>query len=213
MPQYYKTSKLPYDAEVARKHIMRSDPILGRAVKEIGPTDLRRRGTPYQSMFRALLYQQLAGAAATTIERRLLALFDDKVPEPDVLLATDIEKLRSAGLSRQKASYMHSLAEHFANGAVSNRALGRMSDEAVIEHVTQIKGIGTWTAHMLLMFNLGRPDVLPVGDLGVQKAVEDLYQLDKLPDPKTMTEVAEPWRPYRTIASWYLWRTRDTLTL
>ncbi len=210
---YYRTSKLPYDAEVARKHIMRSDPVLGSLVKEIGPTDLRRRGTPYQSLFRALLYQQLAGAAAATIERRLLALFDDKVPEPDVLLAMDIEKLRSVGLSRQKASYMHSLADHFANGTVSNRALARLSDEAVIEHVTQIKGIGTWTAHMLLMFSLGRPDVLPTGDLGVQKAIGDLYELDKLPDPKTMTEIAEPWRPYRTIASWYLWRTRDALTL
>jgi len=192
---------------------MRSDPVLGRIVEEIGPTDLRRRGTPYQSLFRALLYQQLAGAAAATIERRLLALFDNRVPEPEALLATDVERLRSVGLSRQKASYMHSLAEHFANGEVNNRALGRMSDGAVIEHVTQIKGIGRWTAEMLLMFSLGRPDVLPTGDLGVQKAIEDLYQLGKLPDPKTMLEIGEPWRPYRTVASWYLWRSRDNLTL
>lgn len=210
---YYRTSKLPYDPEVARKHLMRVDPVLGRIVKDIGPTDLRRRGTPYQSLFRALLYQQLAGAAAATIERRLLALFGDKVPEPEVLLATEAEKLRSVGLSRQKASYMHSLAEHFARGAVSNRTLGRLSDEDVVEHVTQIKGIGRWTADMLLMFSLGRPDVLPVGDLGVQKAIEELYELDRLPDPKTMLEIGEPWRPYRTIASWYLWRSRDTLTL
>jgi DNA-3-methyladenine glycosylase II len=210
---YYRTSKLPYDTEIARKHLMRADPTLGALVKQIGPADLRRRGTPYQSLFRALLYQQLAGAAAATIERRLLALFDNHVPEPEVLFATDIDKLRSVGLSRQKASYMHSLAEHFANGAVSNRALGRMSDEAVIDHVTQIKGIGTWTAHMLLMFSLGRPDVLPTGDLGVQKAIEELYRLTKAPDPKTMLEIGEPWRPYRTVASWYLWRSRDTLTL
>lgn len=213
MPQYYKTSKLPYDPEIARKHLMRVDPVIGRIVKEIGSTDLRRRGTPYQSLFRALLYQQLAGAAAATIERRLLALFGDKVPDPDVLLATEAAELRSAGLSRQKASYMHSLAKHFASRSVTNRTLGRLSDEDVIEHVTQIRGIGTWTAHMLLMFSLGRPDVLPTGDLGVQKAIEDLYQLGTLPDPKTMLEIAEPWRPYRTIASWYLWRTRDTLTL
>jgi DNA-3-methyladenine glycosylase II len=129
------------------------------------------------------------------------------------LLATDIRKLRSVGLSRQKASYMHSLAEHFVNGRISNQALSRLSDEDVIEHVTQIRGIGNWTAHMLLMFSLGRPDVLPTGDLGVQKAIEDLYKLDQLPNPQTMTGIAEPWRPYRTIASWYLWRTRDTLTL
>lgn len=210
---YYRTSKLPYDAEAARRHIMRRDPVLGALVKQIGPTDLRRRGTPYQSLFRALLYQQLAGAAAATIERRLLALFDDRVPEPDALLATETEKLRSVGLSRQKASYMHSLAEHFASGQISNRALGRMSDEELIEHVTQIKGIGTWTAHMLLMFSLGRPDVLPTGDLGVQKAIQEVYELREPPDPKTMLEIGEPWRPFRTIASWYLWRTRDTLTL
>jgi DNA-3-methyladenine glycosylase II len=210
---YYRTSKLPYDPEAARRHIMRRDSLLGALVKQIGPTDLRRRGTPYQSLFRALLYQQLAGAAAATIERRLLALFDDCVPEPQVLRATDIEKLRSVGLSRQKASYMHSLAEHFASGQISNRALARMSDEAVIEHVTQIKGIGTWTAHMLLMFSLGRPDVLPTGDLGVQKAIQEVYELAEPPDPKTMLQIGEPWRPYRTIASWYLWRTRDTLTL
>ena len=192
---------------------MRADPIIGRIVKDLGPTDLRRRGTPYQSLFRALLYQQLAGAAAAAIERRLLALFAGRVPEPAELLATSPDTLRSVGLSRQKASYMHSLAEHFAAGAISNRAIGRMADEAVIEHVTQIKGIGRWTADMLLMFSLGRPDVLPVGDLGVQKAVEDLYQLDKLPDPATMTAIAEPWRPYRSVASWYLWRTRDTVAM
>ena len=213
MPPRSRSLKLPYDAEAARRHLMRADPIIGRIVKDLGPTDLRRRGTPYQSLFRALLYQQLAGAAAAAIERRLLALFAGRVPEPAELLATSPDTLRSVGLSRQKASYMHSLAEHFAAGAISNRAIGRMADEAVIEHVTQIKGIGRWTADMLLMFSLGRPDVLPVGDLGVQKAVEDLYQLDKLPDPATMTAIAEPWRPYRSVASWYLWRTRDTVAM
>ena len=192
---------------------MRVDPIIGRIVKDIGPLDLRRRGTPYQSLFRALLYQQLAGAAAATIARRLLALFEGRVPEPLELLAMPPDKLRSAGLSRQKASYMHSLAEHFSNGAMSNRTIARMPDEAVIEHVTQIKGIGRWTADMLLLFSLGRPDVLPVGDLGVQKAMQDAYKLDELPDPKTMEQIGEPWRPYRSVASWYLWRSRDNLTL
>ena len=104
MPPRYRSLKLPYDEAVARRHLTRVDPVLGRLVKEHGPTDLRRRGTPYQSLFRALLYQQLAGTAAATIERRLLALFDDRVPEPADLLATDVEKLRSVGLSRQKAS-------------------------------------------------------------------------------------------------------------
>jgi DNA-3-methyladenine glycosylase II len=212
MPSY-RTRKLPYDPEAARRHLMRVDPIIGRIVKDVGPLDLRRRGTPYQSLFRALLYQQLAGAAAAAIERRLLALYGDRVPEPAELLATSPEALRAVGLSRQKASYLHSLAGHFANSTVSSRKLGTLPDEEVIAHVTQIKGIGRWTAEMLLLFSLGRPDVLPVGDLGVQKAVQDAYKLDTLPNPATMIEIAEPWRPYRSAASWYLWRSRDTLTL
>ena len=209
----YRSRKLPYDPEAARRHLMRVDRVLGRIVKQIGPLDLRRRGTPYQSLFRALLYQQLAGAAAGAIERRLLALYDGAVPEPHQLLATAPETLRSVGISRQKASYLHSLAEHCSTDAMSGRRLGALSDEGVIEHVTQIKGIGRWTADMLLLFSLGRPDVLPVGDLGVQKAVQDAYELDALPDPATMTRIAEPWRPYRSAASWYLWRSRDTITL
>ncbi len=209
----YRTRKLPYDPEGARKHLMRVDPVLRRVVKAAGPLDLRRRGTPYQSLFRALLYQQLAGPAAAAIERRLLALYGGDVPQPSELLATSPETLRGVGISRQKASYLHSLAEHCAAGAMSSRRLGALSDEDVIAHVTQVKGIGRWTADMLLMFSLGRPDVLPVGDLGVQKAIEDLYGLKKLPDPKTMERIAEPWRPCRSAASWYLWRSRDTITL
>jgi DNA-3-methyladenine glycosylase II len=210
---YYRTRKLPYDTAIARRHLMRADPILGRLVKDIGPLDLRRRGTPYQSLFRALLYQQLAGAAAAAIERRLLALFGDRVPEPKELLATPPDKLRTVGLSRQKASYLHSLAEHFLDPEMSSRRLSALPDEDVIAHVTQIKGVGRWTAEMLLMFCMGRPDVIPVGDLGVQKAIQDAYKLAELPKPAKMLELAEPWRPYRTAASWYLWRSRDTLTL
>jgi DNA-3-methyladenine glycosylase II len=164
-------------------------------------------------LFRALLYQQLAGAAAGAIERRLLALYGDRVPEPAELLATPPDALRAVGLSRQKASYMHSLAEHSLDGALSGRTLAALPDEDVVAHVTQIKGIGRWTADMLLLFSLGRSDVLPVGDLGVQKAMQDAYKLATLPNPATMTDIAEPWRPYRSVASWYLWRSRDTLTL
>ena len=208
-PLRVRTSKLPYDPGVARKHLIRVDPVLGRLVKELGPFDLRRRGTPYQSLIRALLYQQLAGAAAATIERRVLALFGGRVPEPAELLLTTPDQLRSCGVSRQKASYLHSLAEHFSNGEINARSLVRLPDDEVIAQVTKVKGIGRWTADMLLMFSLGRPDVLPVGDLGIQKAIQDVYALEKLPDPKTMLDIAEPWRPYRTAASWYLWRRRD----
>ncbi|MDP3768905.1 MAG: DNA-3-methyladenine glycosylase 2 family protein, partial [Dehalococcoidia bacterium] len=171
------------------------------------------RGQPYQSLLRALLYQQLAGAAASAIERRFLALYGGGVPEPEALLSTPAERLRKTGISRQKASYMHSLAEQARKGGLDARRLARASDEEAIELVTQIKGVGRWTADMLLIFSLGRPDVLPVGDLGVQRAMRDAYGLEARPDPATMARIAEPWRPYRSAASWYLWRSVDIVTL
>jgi DNA-3-methyladenine glycosylase II len=181
-------------------------------VKRIGPYELELRGTPYQSLMRALLYQQLAGQAAAAIERRFLALFGDRTPEPQELLATTPERLREAGVSRQKASYLHSLAEHSTNGGLELSSLRRASDDEVIARVTEVKGIGRWTADMLLMFCLGRADVLPVGDLGIQKSMMQAYGLADLPKPPEMERVAEPWRPYRSAGSWYLWRSTDTIT-
>jgi DNA-3-methyladenine glycosylase II len=213
VPVALRTRKLPYDAGAARRHIVRADPVMRGIVKACGPFDLRPRGTPYQSLMRALLYQQLAGPAAGAIERRFLALYGDRAPEPNELLATKPEDLRAAGISRQKASYLHSLAEHFDTGQLIGRRLMRMPDDEVIETVTAIKGIGRWTADMLLLFSLGRPDVLPVGDFGVRKAMMLAYRLKDLPDPKTMERIGEPWRPYRSAASWYLWRSLDTQTL
>ncbi len=213
MPVALRTRPLPYDADVAIRHIGRRDKIMRGIVRAYGPFDLRRRGTPFQSLMRALLYQQLAGAAAAAIERRFLGLYGDRAPTAGELLQTKPEALRSVGLSRQKSSYLHSLAEHFESGLVSDRKLPRMSDEEVIAAVTEIKGIGRWTADMLLLFSLGRPDVLPVGDYGVRKAMMLSYSLSDLPDPKTMERIGEPWRPYRSAAAWYLWRTLDTLTL
>jgi DNA-3-methyladenine glycosylase II len=182
-------------------------------VKSVGPFALEVRGEPYQSLLRAILYQQLAGPAAAAIERRFLALFDGSVPAPAELLTATDEDLRAAGVSRQKAGYLRSLAEHFASGALTNRELHRDSDEEVARKVTQVKGIGQWTADMLLIFCLGRPDVLPVGDLGVQNSLRVAYALDAVPSPATMLEIGEPWRPYRSAASWYLWRRGDTVTL
>jgi DNA-3-methyladenine glycosylase II len=123
------------------------------------------------------------------------------------------EQLRAAGISRQKASYMRSIGEHFADGRLSDRTLMRASDDDVIEAVTQIKGVGRWTADMLLMFCIGRPDVLPVGDLGVQSSMKLAYGLKELPKPAEMEAIAEPWRPYRSAGSWYLWRRGDVVTL
>jgi DNA-3-methyladenine glycosylase II len=204
---------LAYDAAAARRHIGRADPVMRDIVKRVGPYELEVRGAPYESLIRAILYQQLAGPAAAAIERRFLGLFGDRIPESRELAIMTDEQLRTAGVSRQKAGYMRSLAEHFESGTLSDRHLRRASDETVIEHVTQVKGIGRWTADMLLLFCLGRPDVLPVGDLGVRASMRDAYGLDELPSPAQMEEIAEPWRPYRSAATWYLWRRGDLVTL
>jgi DNA-3-methyladenine glycosylase II len=182
-------------------------------VKNVGPYQLEVRGAPFESLLRAILYQQLAGPAAAAIERRFLAIFGDRIPASHELITVTDEQLRSAGVSRQKSGYMRSLAEHFVAGTLSDRRLRRASDEEVIEHITQVKGIGRWTADMLLLFCLGRPDVLPVGDLGVRASMRAAYGLDELPTPAQMEEIAEPWRPYRSAATWYLWRRGDLVTL
>ncbi len=205
--------RLPYDAVVARDHLIAVDPVMRNVVEQVGPYALEVRGEPYASLLRAILYQQLAGPAAAAIERRFLAIFGGDVPNPAQLAETDDETLRTAGVSRQKAGYMHSLGEQFANGALSDRALRRAPDETVIEMVTQTKGIGRWTADMLLLFCLGRPDVLPVGDLGVRNAMRAAYGLDEPPTPAEMESIAEPWRPYRSAGTWYLWRRSDLVTL
>jgi len=204
---------LPYDADAARKHIAKRDPVMRDIVKAIGPFELEVRGEPYQSLLRAILYQQLAGPAAAAIERRFLAIFDGAIPEAEQLMAAADEDLRAAGVSRQKSGYMRSLAEQFASGGLSNRAIRRSTDDDVIAEVTRIKGIGRWTADMLLIFCLGRPDVLPVGDLGVQNSIRAAYGLDSQPTPAQMEAIAEPWRPYRSAATWYLWRRTDLATL
>lgn len=195
----------------ARKALMRRDPKLGAVIRRVGPCALERRGDPYRMLLRSVIYQQLAGAAARTIDARLRAPWRGRYPMPAVLIAAPDAQLRAAGLSRQKIKAVRSVAEAFAAGDVTNRALRRMDDDAVIAAVTKIHGIGAWTAHMLLMFSLGRPDVLPVGDYGVRKGAMQLYRLRELPKPKELEALAEPWRPYRSIAAWYLWRVADTI--
>jgi DNA-3-methyladenine glycosylase II len=204
---------LPYDAQTAQRHVARADPIMRDVIKRAGPFALEIRGQPYQSLLRAILYQQLAGAAAAAIERRFLALFGGRVPSPPMLLGvTDVE-LRAVGLSRQKSGYMRSLAEHFASGELSDRKLRRAADDDVIAEVTKVKGIGRWTADMLLLFCLGRADVLPVGDYGIRASMRAMYRLPDLPTPAQMEEIARPWRPYRSAGTWYLWRAADMVTL
>jgi DNA-3-methyladenine glycosylase II len=196
------------DAEscsAARRALMRRDPVLRRVILRVGSCELRAGGTPYRFLVRAILRQQIAGSAARAIEARLHASFGGALPPPDVLATARSDRLRRAGLSRQKAAALQSVARAFRDGAVPRR-LGTLEDAAVIEAVTGIHGVGVWTAHMLLMFSLGRPDVLPVSDFGVRKAVQQLYGLAELPRPAELEGLAAPWRPWRSVASWYLWR-------
>jgi DNA-3-methyladenine glycosylase II len=201
-------------AVLARAHrlLCRRDPVLRPLIRKVGPCGLRWRGAPYRYLVRGVLYQQLAGAAASAIEGRFKAEFGGRIPGAERLLQASPQRLRAVGLSRQKTAAVRSIAAAFLDGTVSARRLPRMEDGEVIAAVTQIRGVGVWTAHMLLMFSLGRPDVLPVGDYGVRKAARDLYGLASLPKPPELEAIAEPWRPYRSVACWYLWRHADVTT-
>jgi DNA-3-methyladenine glycosylase II len=183
-------------------------------VDEHGPLDEeeRRRGRPlepYGALVRSIVGQQLSTKAARSIYERLTALFDGRTPTPPELLAADPEDVRSVGLSRPKVAYLRSLAEHVESGELELARLSELPDEEVTEQLTAVKGLGQWTADMFLIFHLGRPDVLPVGDLGVRRAVERAYGLPDLPDAAQLTQIGEPWRPHRSLASLYLWRSLD----
>lgn len=194
----------------ARRSLSRRDPALRALIRRVGPCELRTRHDPYRGLLRSVLFQQLAGAAARAIEARFVAPHGGRYPKPERLLALRDGELRAAGLSRQKIASLRSIAAAFApGGELSSRRLARMDDDAVVAAVTQVRGVGEWTAHMLLMFSLARPDVLPVGDYGVRKAAMTLYDLRELPKRAELEALAEPWRPYRSVASWYLWRAAD----
>ena len=183
-------------------------------VERIGPLDYtsRRRGRPedaYGSLVRTIVGQQLSTKAARTIYARLAALFGDRPPTPAELIAAEEETLRGAGLSRQKISYLRDLAARVHGGELELEALHEMSDEEVTEKITAVKGLGRWSADMFLMFHLRRPDVLPVGDLGIRRAVERAYSLPGLPNEDTLRALAGPWRPQRTLACLYLWESLE----
>ena len=199
--------------ERARRSLRRSDPVLGAVIRRVGACVLRRRGDPYRYLVRSVLYQQITGAAGRAIEKRLHAAFGGRVPVPAQLRVADTETLRGAGLSRQKIESIRAIATAFDERTLDGRRLARCTDEAVVEAVTQVRGVGEWTAHMLLMFSLGRPDVLPVGDYGVRKAARDLYGLADLPKPRELEALGEAWRPYRSVATWYLWRSTELAVL
>jgi DNA-3-methyladenine glycosylase II len=196
-------------------HLRRCDPVLGEVIARVGPKGLgdARAGRPsdhYGALLRAIVGQQLSTKAAASIFGRLTERFDGRTPTPEEVLEDDPEELRAAaGLSRAKVGYLRSLAEHVLSGELELERLDELSDEQAIAELVAVKGLGVWTAHMFLMFHLQRPDVLPVGDLGIRKAIERAYELDGLPDAEQMEEIAQPWRPHRTLACRYLWRSLD----
>jgi DNA-3-methyladenine glycosylase II len=188
---------------------LRRDEKLARVIERVGPfkLTLRGEGSHFGALLRSIVFQQLSGKAASTIHARVLALFGGREPKPAELLAASDETLRAAGLSRQKMSYLKDLARHAEAGAIDR--LHELDDAEVIARVTAVKGVGVWTAQMFLMFRLGRPDVLPVLDLGIRKAVQRVYRLRKLPDAKKIEALASNWRPHCTVACWYLWRSLE----
>lgn len=188
-----------------------ADPILGRAIARIGPCTLVPTDEdPFTAFAESILYQQLSGKAAETIIKRMKALFKNAWPSPKQLLATPDDRLRAAGVSRNKIRALQDLATKTTDGTLDFAHLERQTDDEIINHVTQVRGIGRWTAEMFLIFTLGRLDVFPVDDLGIQKGIQKLYGYQKLPAKRTMLRHAEKWKPYRTVASWYLWRVVDS---
>ena len=196
--------------QTALTHLRSADPTMRRLIDAVGPFALQpERKRRFSVLARAIISQQVSTAAARTIRGRLEGVLDDGGLSAEGIAGLKESQLRSVGLSRQKASYLLDLAAKTLDGTVRLDRIGRLSDEAVIDMLTQVKGIGRWTAEMFLIFSLGRLDVLPVDDLGVRAAIKDLYGLDDLPDKKTCIELAAPWRPYATIGSWYCWRSLD----
>ncbi len=205
----------------ALRHLRNSDPVLRRLIVRAGPCGLplEREANQFGALVDAIIYQQLAYKAAQTIARRFRALYArpggnsrGRLPRPEELLRTSRSKLRAAGLSRQKIGYLRDLARKTSRRMLRLGRFGKAGDEDVIENLTQVKGIGRWTAEMFLIFSLGRPDVLPVGDLGLQYGIKEVYGLRALPSATKIQKMAEPWRPYRSVATWYLWKARRMQT-
>jgi DNA-3-methyladenine glycosylase II len=198
----------PEATEALRKSEKVMRKLIDAAGEDFDP-DERRRGRlkdPYGTLLRSIVGQQLSTKAAATIFGRVIDLFDGHTPTPVELLAIEPEKLREAGLSWPKVGYLRDLAERVEDGRLDLKRLPKLADEDVVAELIQIKGVGQWTAEVFVMFHLGRPDVLPVGDLGIRRAVQLAYGLEELPGPEELRRIAEPWRPHRTLACLYLWR-------
>jgi DNA-3-methyladenine glycosylase II len=196
----------------AVNHLKKSDPILRAIIERVGVCRMEFGEPQFCSLAESIVYQQLNGTAAATIFGRFAALAGEPLTPEGILKLSD-EQLRSVGLSKQKSAYLKDLSAKTASGLLDFARLPELSDDEVIQHLTQVKGIGEWTAHMFLMFSLRRPNVLPTGDYGVQVAMKKHYKKRKLPKPKDMQKIARAWEPYRSVACWYMWRSLDIKTV
>ncbi|MDO9444365.1 MAG: DNA-3-methyladenine glycosylase 2 family protein [Dehalococcoidia bacterium] len=202
--------RLRFSAAAAYRHLRAVDPVVAMLIDAHGPYRPRPSMDHYDSLLRTVLFQQLNGRAATTIQQRWQALYGGRYPTPTELLATTDEAFRAAGVSRQKVGYMRDLAEHVLAGRLDFEGIEALDDAAVTERITAVKGFGEWSAHMFLMFQLGRPDVLPVGDFGVRNGMRIAYDLPDMPSPAEARAIGKPWAPYRSVASWYMWRATES---
>jgi DNA-3-methyladenine glycosylase II len=196
----------------AINHLKKSDSVLAAIIERVGPCRMEFGEPVFHSLAEAIVYQQLNGKAAVTIFNRFAALAGDPLT-PEGILKLTPEQMRGVGLSKQKSSYLTDMAGRARRGELDFTKLPNLSDDEVIKHLTQVKGVGVWTAHMFLMFTLKRPNVLPTGDFGVQMAIKKHYNKRKMPKPVQMEKIAKPWEPYRSIACWYLWRSLDMKTI
>ena len=195
---------------IALRHLSHADKRIEKLIDKFGPPNFNLMNNYYESLIRSIVYQQLSGKAASIIYERFLDLFVfDIYPEPKDILAVSIETLRSSGLSYQKVNYIRDLSEKWQDGTMNLTDIDSMTDEEISSELIKVKGIGQWTADMFLMFTLGRPDVFPFGDLGIQKGVMILTNMNRLPTQKEMERKTKKWQPYRTVAAWYLWKLVD----
>ena len=190
-------------------HLKKSDPVMRAIIERVGAYKIQHREPSFETLVRSIVYQQLSGKVASVILGGLTALLPDGKITPGAILKLTPARMRKAGLSKQKTAYIRDLARKTNQGHIKFETLPDLTDLEVIEHLTQVKGIGVWTAHMFLIFALHRPDILATGDLGVRVAIRKAYQLEELPHPKQVEELAAAWRPYSSVAVWYLWRSLE----
>lgn len=214
IPLFWRDDEGPcLDWTAATRHLATSDPDLGRLIEQAGPPRLEPPGSisPFHYLQRAIVYQQLSGKAAATIFGRFRGIYRVKrPPSPAAVAETPVPVLRAAGLSHAKAMAIIDLARHATQGTIpTRRELATLDPDAIIDRLTRVRGVGRWTVEMLLIFYLGHPDILPLGDLGIRKGFAMTFGMKRLPAPRTMKRRAERWRPYRSLACWYLWRAVD----